>query len=405
MSRRIAPVVLGLLGIVAAATVTVTVYASNETVAANAASSCQVTYRVIHQWSGGFRGDVTIRNAGDRVNGWTVSFALPHTGQRITQSWNSTFAQSAQAVTVRNAGWNGSVPANATVNFGFNGAFTDSNPVPTTFAFNGVACGTGANPTTPPTSASPTPSPSPSTQSPAPAPSASPTRAPGTTSSRFTTLPVGAALPSSAQCAALVRATPIAENKGVNAAANNRRGHAVAGATGLMKRVDGDFTGTTAQILRWAACKWGVDEDLVRAQAAIESWWRMDTKGDWGTDPSHCPPGHGLGVDGKPGTCPESYGLLQIRYPFNKAAFPGAATSSAFSVDYAYASLRSCYEGDWTWLNTVERGSEYKAGDVWGCMGVWFSGRWHTAAAEEYNARVKGYHSERIWETRNFQQP
>ena len=38
-------------------------------------------------------------------------------------------------------------------------------------------------------------------------------------------------------------------------------------------RVTGNFTGTTDEILQWAACKWGIDEDLVRAQVAIESWW------------------------------------------------------------------------------------------------------------------------------------
>jgi hypothetical protein len=52
--------------------------------------------------------------------------------------------------------------------------------------------------------------------------------------------------------------------------------------------------------------------------AAIESWWRMDNKGDWGTDASRCPANHGPGMDGKPGTCPQSYGMLQVRYPCNK---------------------------------------------------------------------------------------
>ena len=44
-------------------------------------------------------------------------------------------------------------------------------------------------------------------------------------------------------------------------------------------------TGTSparpAEILRWAACKWGIDQDIVFAQAAVESWWRQTTLGDW----------------------------------------------------------------------------------------------------------------------------
>jgi autotransporter family porin len=216
---------------------------------------------------------------------------------------------------------------------------------------------------------------------------------------------VGAALPTGQECATLVRATTSAENKGVNKAANATVGNPIAGATGTQARVDGNFTGTTQQILRWAACKWGVDEDLVFAQVAIESWWRQDTRGDFGTDPTRCPPGHGLGVDGTAGQCPESWGLLQIRYPYNVSAFPDALSSSAFNADYAYANWRACYQGEWTWLNTVERGSDYAAGDAYGCMGVWFSGRWHTSAANEYIARVQGYLNQRIWETPNFAQP
>jgi autotransporter family porin len=203
----------------------------------------------------------------------------------------------------------------------------------------------------------------------------------------------------------LVKATASTENKGVNKTANATVGKAISGATGTTARVDGNFTGTTDQILRWTACKWGIDEDMVRAQAAIESWWRQDTKGDWGTDPTRCPAGHGLGADGTSGQCPESYGLLQIRYPYNLSAFPMAEQSSAFNADYAYAQWRACYNGEWTWLNTVPRGSDYAAGDAYGCMGVWFAGRWHDTNADGYITRVQGYLSQRIWETANFQQP
>src|SRR5439155_25368438 len=105
----------------------------------------------------------------------------------------------------------------------------------------------------------------------------------GAAPARFTTVRPGGALPSGAQCAAWVRARPSAENKGANARANRTTGHRLGPAvfsgddaranTALGSRVDGQFTGTTREILRWAACKWGVDEDLVLAQAAIESWW------------------------------------------------------------------------------------------------------------------------------------
>ncbi len=250
--------------------------------------------------------------------------------------------------------------------------------------------------TQPSASASTSTSPSPAIASASPA---------SLSSSKFGLLAPGAKLPSGTQCATAVRTKPIPENKSVNAVANQTKGHTVAGASGQLARVDGNFTGTTEQILRWAACKWGIDEDMVKAQAAIESWWHMDNKGDLGTDSSRCPPNHGLGMDGTPGKCPESYGMLQVRYPYNVDAFPGVETSTAMNTDYVFAVWRSCFEGKMTWLNTVERGSSYAAGDAWGCMGVHFSGRWHTDAAEGYIARVKDYLAQRIWTTPNFQQP
>jgi len=238
---------------------------------------------------------------------------------------------------------------------------------------------------------------------------------PPTAPVHFLTLSPGSVLPSGAQCAAWVRTTPIAENKSVNATANQVTGQQVgadlfggddpAVNTVIAPRIDGQFTGTTHQILRWAACKWGIDEDIVAAQAAVESWWRQPSLGDFGSDPTQCPPGHGLGVDGTPGLCPQSYGILQTRYPYEVSAWPGIGASTAMSADTAYGIWRACFEGYEQWLNTVDRGSQYAAGDAWGCVGRWFSGRWHTAAAEGYITNVQGYLSTRIWETPNFQEP
>ena len=113
-------------------------------------------------------------------------------------------------------------------------------------------------------------------------------------------------------------------------------------------------------------------------------------------------PGHPVGADGHPGQCPESVGLLQIRYQYSKHTFPSAGTSTAYNADYAYAIRRTCFEGGETWLNTVDRGQQYAAGDLWGCVGRWFAGRWHTPAADQYMAGVQQWYTGRIWETSDF---
>jgi hypothetical protein len=230
----------------------------------------------------------------------------------------------------------------------------------------------------------------------------------------FNTVPPGKKLPSGAQCAAWVRSRPLKENKGVNRKYNHTRGqhigkHFFSGDTPqanklIAPRVNGNFTGTTAEILRWAACKWGINQNIVFAQAAVESWWQQDTLGDFGTDAASCLPGHKIGQDGKPGQCPQSYGILQNRYPYEHGGWPQIATSTAMNADAAYAIWRACFDGYETWLNTVPRGSQYHAGDQWGCVGRWFAGRWRTSAALGYIAKVKQYLREKIWLTPDFRQ-
>ena len=221
-------------------------------------------------------------------------------------------------------------------------------------------------------------------------------------SQMFPTLPPGSALPSDQECRSRVRAAP--ENRTVNTTPNHTTGHPTAPEPGfaLAGRVTGNFTGTTDEILQWVACKWGIAEDVVRAQVAKESWWHQDNLGDWTTDGTACAPGHPIGADGRAGQCPESVGLMQDRTPFMRQWINDALASSAYNVDIAYAIWRNCYEGNETWLNTVDRGRDYAAGDAWGCIGRWFSGRWYTQPANEYIAAVQDYLNHRVWTTSDF---
>lgn len=128
---------------------------------ARAASSyCQVTYTVSNQWSGGFTAGLVVQNTGSSAwSNWTLTWAFPASGQAVAQGWNGTFSQSGQNVTVTNASYNGSVAAGQSIGSepGFNGSWTSSNPVPTSFSVNGNVCGTsGTGGSTPTPTAQPT---------------------------------------------------------------------------------------------------------------------------------------------------------------------------------------------------------------------------------------------------------
>ncbi len=207
---------------------------------------------------------------------------------------------------------------------------------------------------------------------PAPPPDPAPP-APPPPGGYFVTLPPDSALPSEAECAARVR--PAGEIRPANAGYNSTKGQQKNMGDPWFDRVTGNFTGTTDEIIQWASCKWGFDEDLIRAQTAKESWWFQSNVGDNG----------------------ESFGLMQMREPYWGWAFPHSATSSAYNMDAALSARRKCFEGAETWL-----GGSYGPGDLWGCMGLWFSGRWHDAPAEEYIGLLQGYLNQRIWETPEF---
>jgi hypothetical protein len=118
--------------------------------AAHAAAGCQVSYSITSQWQGGFGAAVTLTNLGDPLTAWTLTWSFT-TGQSVTQAWNTTLTQSGTAVTAKSVSYNGSVATGGTASFGFNGAWTSSNPVPTGFSLNGVACTGATTTTTPPT--------------------------------------------------------------------------------------------------------------------------------------------------------------------------------------------------------------------------------------------------------------
>ncbi len=213
----------------------------------------------------------------------------------------------------------------------------------------------------------------------------------------YATSGAGVELPDPARCAEEVGATASTETHPDNAEANATTGGPAVDIDGaeevwnraLAPRITGDFEGTTEQILRWGACKWGFDENITRARAVTESSWRMATAGDVTDDAEACA---SLDLEVP---CAQSHGLLQVKGTVHEGTYPASTRSTAYGVDYAMAWLRACYEGSFTWLDA----EGYEAGDEWGCVGAWFSGHWYDDGAERYIAEVRGHLSERTWES------
>jgi hypothetical protein len=102
-------------------------------------TSCSVKY-AMWQWNGGFTASINITNTGSApINSWSLVLVFPGT-QQMLNGWNGIFSQSGNQVTITHEDWNSEIPVNESTMVGFNGSWSGSNPSPTSFTLNGVAC-------------------------------------------------------------------------------------------------------------------------------------------------------------------------------------------------------------------------------------------------------------------------
>jgi endoglucanase len=118
---------------------------------------CKTNYTIANQWPGGFTASVVVENfTGSALNSWQLTWSYQN-GQKITQLWNGKAITGGPNVDVRNESWNGVVPNNGKIEFGFNGTWDASNPKPTDFRLNGIACNQFISGTQPTATQAPTP--------------------------------------------------------------------------------------------------------------------------------------------------------------------------------------------------------------------------------------------------------
>jgi hypothetical protein len=79
--------------------------------------------------------------------------------------------------------------------------------------------------------------------------------------------------------------------------------------------------------------------------------------------------------------------------------------NSAFSAEYALGVMRTCFEGWTTYLNDatpLPGYAHYQAGDIWGCLGRWYSGGWYNQEALDYIQKVKTVYANKEWLEQSF---
>lgn len=133
--------------------------------------------------------------------------------------------------------------------------------------------------------------------------------------------------------------------------------------------VQGNFVGSTDEIIQWSACLAGLDETDMRAKAAKETDWRQWLVGDGG----------------------QSKGLYQDKVTVHPCPNNACQASTSWGVAYGALWQRACVDGDFGWLGSDYQSTvaNYASGTNAtrlheGCIGAWFSGNWYDSGAVNY---------------------
>jgi hypothetical protein len=159
---------------------------------------------------------------------------------------------------------------------------------------------------------------------------------------------------------------------------------------------------STDDLIQWVAHKWGIPEDWIRAQMAVESDWNQASAGDGEAVPaasrSLYPPQARIPSSDEVYT---SMGISQVKWRPDGTVAAGTEPlrwrSTAFALDFYAAEIRFFYDGRCSWC-----GPGYKAGQAWNSIGAWYQPLPWGKAQADYVARVRLALATHAWEWPGF---
>ncbi len=170
---------------------------------------------------------------------------------------------------------------------------------------------------------------------------------------------------------------------------------------------DGMENPSTDDLIQWAAHKWGIPENWLRAEYVYESYWNQFMLGDDTPVPAgwyHRYPSQSR-VSHTPGVY-QSLGITQLRWAPDGSLHPGTEplrwSSTAFNVDYQAATLRFYYDNPQGSRSSWGDGS-YVPCQAWDSIGAWYRPYpWNNPGQHGYSHAVQGLLSHREWTSSSF---
>lgn len=193
-------------------------------------------------------------------------------------------------------------------------------------------------------------------------------------------------------------------------ASKNQYGQTAVQANPYLQYVDGHDginNPSTDDLIQWAAHKWGIPENWLRAEYALESYWNMFQLGDstavsstWYSEyPSQSQ------IAGTSNVY-QSLGITQVRWAPDGSLGDGTEPlrweSTAFNIDDQAATVRFYYD-DPSGVRNTWGDTSYVPCQQWNSIGGWYSPYpWNNSGQATYIADVQSYLSEQIWTTPSF---
>lgn len=170
---------------------------------------------------------------------------------------------------------------------------------------------------------------------------------------------------------------------------------------------DGISRPSTDDLIQWAAHKWGIPEDWLRAEYIRESYWNQYMLGD-ATSVSAAriklyPPQSRIGHSNR---VYQSLGITQVQFAPFGTLHPGTEPlrwlSTAFNIDYQAATLRFYYDNP-QGSRSAWNDSSYTPCQAWRSLGGWYSPfPWGNAPQARYVSQVQHILATRGWEASDF---
>lgn len=164
---------------------------------------------------------------------------------------------------------------------------------------------------------------------------------------------------------------------------------------------------STDDLIQWAAHKWGIPEDWLRAEYAHESWWNQymlydDTPVPAAWEARYPSQARLQGTH----DVLQSMGIAQVRWSpdgaLNAGTEPLRWLSTAFNIDWQAATLRFYYDNP-SGSRSAWNDPSYQPCQKWQSIGGWYRPYpWGNADQRSYVAAVQALLAQRVWSTASF---